>query len=147
MELAVTLRLGGDLDAAQKVLEDLVRKEPAAFAANDLLGDVLLAQGHPGQAIPFLEKALKLGPPPPHTQGVFGRAYALAGRPADAVRHLEQALPADEDGSVRYQLARSYQALGRAEQARAALQDYEAFKKALDAEARDAGPDRPLTPP
>jgi predicted Zn-dependent protease len=146
IELALTLRAAGDLDAARKLLEELARAHPDSFEANDLLGDVLVAQQQPERAIPFLEKALATGPAQPHTHGVLGRAYALAGRPADAVRHLEKSLSADEDGSLRYQLARSYQALGRAEQARTALQDYEAFKKALEAEGHETS-DRPLTPP
>ena len=57
-------------------------------------------------------------PAAPHAHGALGRAYALAGRAADAIPHLKQALPADVDGSLRYQLARAYQAAGQADEAR-----------------------------
>ena len=48
---------------------------------------------------------------------------------------------ADVDGSLRLQLARAYQAAGQAEQARAALKDYEEFRKA----APPGAPEDPAT--
>lgn len=143
VELAVTLRLARDFAAAQKVLEDVVRAEPDAPEANYLLGDVLLAQQQPERAIPFLEKAVRAEPRQPHAQGALGRAYALVGRPAEAIPHLQQSLPADVDGSLRYQLARAYQATGQAERAQAALKDYEEFRQAVQAGASTQA----LTPP
>lgn len=146
MELAVTLRLGGDFAGAQKVLEDVLSTGPDAFEPNDLLGDVLLAQQQPERAIAPLEKAVRMAPERPHAHGALGRAYALTGRPAEAVPHLEQALPADVDGSLRLQLARAYQAAGQAEKAQAALKDYEEFRRArpADSEGSEAPP---LVPP
>jgi predicted Zn-dependent protease len=79
--------------------------------------------------------------------GALGRAYALVGRPADAVPHLEKALPTDADGSLRLQLARALQAAGEAGKARSALADYEAFRKARgEAEGGDEAGGG-LTPP
>jgi predicted Zn-dependent protease len=145
MELAVTLRLHQDLAGAQQVLEDLHHKAPDAAALNYFLGDVLLARDEPARALPFLEKAVRLEPAAPHAHGALGRAYALSGRAADAIVHLKQALPADVDGSLRYQLARAYQAAGQADEARAALQDYEDFRKTLaGAEPAEEGA---ITPP
>jgi predicted Zn-dependent protease len=146
MELAVTLRQNRDFAAAQEVLEELHRAAPDAPDLNYFLGDVLLAREEPARAIPFLEKAVRLDPSAPHAQGALGRAYALAGRPADAISHLKQALPADVDGSLRYQLARAYQATGQQEQARLALQDYEVFRGSLDA-GSDTGDEGAITPP
>jgi tetratricopeptide (TPR) repeat protein len=146
-ELAVTLRLARDLPEAQKVLEELVQAEPDAPEPSYLLGDVLLAQDQPERAIRFLEKAVRGESGHLHAHGALGRAYALVGRTADAIPHLEQALPADADGSLRYQLARCYQASGQAEQARKVLADYEEFRKAVqaDSEAPDQAP--AITPP
>ena len=147
LELAVALRLGRDLTGAQKVLEELVAETPDEAQACFLLGDVLLAQDQADRALPLLEKAARLGPDQPQVHSSLGRAYALVGRPAEAIPHLKLALAADADGSVRYQLARCYQATGQAEPARAALADYEAFKKANapGAETHAQGP--PITPP
>ncbi len=144
MEMAVTLRLNHDFAEAQRVLEEVVRAQPAAAEPSYLLGDVLLAQQQPERAIPFLEKAVRLAPQQAHAQAALGRAYALMGRAAEAVPHLKQGLSADEDGSVRYQLARAFQAAGEGEQARSALKDYEEFRKAAEA---DPSGQAPITPP
>jgi predicted Zn-dependent protease len=141
LQLAVTLRLGQDFAGARQALEGMLKSAPDDPQANYLLGDVLLAEQQAEQAIPFLEKAIRLDPRQLHAHGALGRAYALVGRPAEAIPHLKQALPADEDGSLRYQLARAYQATGQAELARAALADYEAFRK------KAAAGVEPITPP
>jgi predicted Zn-dependent protease len=145
MELAVTLRQLRDLEGAQRVLDELLAAAPEAPDLNYFVGDVLLARDQPANAIPFLEKAVRLEPDAAHAQGALGRAYALVGRAVDAIPHLKKALPADVDGSLRYQLARSYQAAGRDADARAALQDYESFRAARA--AAQPAEDLALTPP
>ncbi len=146
IELALTLRLDHDFAEAQRVLEDVVRAQARAAEPNYLLGDVLLAQQQPERALPFLEKAVALEPKHIYAQGALGRAYALLGRAADAIPHLEQGLPGDEDGSVRYQLARAYQAAGRTQEAQAALEEYEEYQKATKADS-GAADQAPITPP
>ena len=146
-ELAITLRLAGDLPAAQDLLEQVLRATPDGAQPNYLLGDVLLGRGEPERAAGYLEKAVRLEPTAQEAQGALGRAYALTGRPADAIIHLRQALPADVDGSLRLQLARAYQATGQAEEARRALAEYEEFQKAAQAESESAGAGAALTPP
>jgi predicted Zn-dependent protease len=141
LQLAVTLRLGRDFAGAQAALEEVLRRAPGDPEASYLMGDVLLARQQPERAIPLLEEALRRDPRQLHAHGALGRAYALVGRPADAIPHLEQALGADEDGSLRYQLARAYQSTGQAERARIALEDYERFRKAVAARVE------PITPP
>ena len=144
-ELAVTLRMNQDLASAQSVLQDLLRAHPDAPQANYLMGDVLLAQDHAEQAVPYLEKAVRGAPGQLQAEASLGRAYALAGRAAEALAHLERALPADEDGSLRLQLARAYQAAGQADKAQAALADYEEFRKSAAAESESL--DAAITPP
>jgi tetratricopeptide (TPR) repeat protein len=146
MELAVTLRLGRDLAGAQLLLEELAAALPEAAEVSFLLGDVLLAQEQPERALPYLERAVRLEPGEPQARGALGRTYALLGRPADAIPHLRQALPADLDGSLRFQLARALQASGQAEAAQAAMKDYEAFR-AAQAAAGEGGPAAAITPP
>jgi predicted Zn-dependent protease len=143
--LGVTLRMNRDLAEAERVLEEAVRADPDAPDTNFLLGDLLVARDQPARAIPYLEKAVRAQPGVPHAQGALGRAYALVGRPGDAIPHLKQSLESDTDGSLRLQLGRAYQATGQGELARAALQDYEEFRKAAQPET-DA-PDVAITPP
>lgn len=145
MELAVTLRQTRDFAGAQRILDDLLAVAPDAPDLNYFTGDVLLARDEPARAIPFLEKAVRFEPDAPHAHGALGRAYALVGRPADAIAHLKRALPADVDGSLRYQLARSYQAAGQAEEARQALEDYDAFRKSRA--SAEPGEEPAITPP
>jgi tetratricopeptide (TPR) repeat protein len=147
LELAVTLRLNQDLAGAQQVLEGVRRDGFDTPEASYLLGDVLLARQQPEPAIPLLEKAVRLEPKLLEAHGALGRAYALVGRPADAIPHLERALATDSDGSLRYQLARSYQAAGRPDDARRALADYEAFRKAAGAGKEASGQGVAITPP
>jgi tetratricopeptide (TPR) repeat protein len=147
-ELATTLRMSRDLTGAQRAVEQALKVDPDFPQANFLLGDVLLAQDQPQRAIPFLEKSVRGEPEEPVAHGALGRAYALVGRPADAIIHLEQALPADGDGSLRLQLARAYQAAGQRERAQAAMKDYEDFRKEASPEAGDSAPRGPaITPP
>ena len=146
MELAVTLRQNRDFAGAQQVLDALLIKAPDAPDLNYFAGDVLLARDEPARAIPFLEKAVRLEPDAPHAHGALGRAYALVGRAVDAIAHFKKALSADVDGSLRYQLARSYQSTGQAEQARLALEDYEDFRKTFPADAQ-TGDEAPITAP
>jgi len=142
-ELGVTLRMNRDLAEAERVLGEAVRADPEAPETNFLFGDVLLAREQPARALPYLEKAVRADPQAPHAQGALGRAYALLGRPADAIPHLKESLESDTDGSLRLQLGRAYQATGQAELARAALKDYEEFRRAA------AGPpaEPAVTPP
>ncbi len=147
MELAEMLWLNRDFAGAQQVLEELLRAQPDEPGSNHLLGEVLLAQQQPERAIPPLEKAVRLEPARAEAHGGLGRAYALVGRAADAVPHLKQALSADTDGSLRYQLARCYQATGQTEKAEIALKDYEEFRKATQPGPEAYAQDATITPP
>jgi tetratricopeptide (TPR) repeat protein len=147
LDLAITLRLNQDLAGAQEVLEAALAGGGATPEASYLLGDVLLTRQQPEPAIPLLEKAVRLAPQLLEAHGALGRAYALVGRPKDAIPHLLRSLPADADGSLRYQLARSYQAAGEAEAARRALADYQEFRKARGAESEAPAQSTSITPP
>jgi predicted Zn-dependent protease len=147
VELAVTLRMAQDLAGAERVLLDVVRRAPDAAEPNYLLGEVLLARQDHARAIPYLEKAVRLDSAPPQGHGALGRAYAAAGRPREAIPHLERAVEADEDGTLRLQLARAYQATGQAERARAALAEYEKARAAARAGAEPEAPEAGILPP
>jgi len=146
-ELGITLRMNRDLAEAERVFEQAVRADPEAPEPNFLLGDLLVARDQAARAIPYLEKAVRADPRAPHAHGALGRAYALTGRPADAVAELKQSLESDTDGSLRLQLGRAYQATGQTELARAALKDYEEFRKAAAAPGAEPPADGAITAP
>ena len=82
----------------------------------------------------------------------LGRALLQAGDAAAALPHLEAAAAADDpesDGTAHYQLAQAYQRLGRADQARVALAEYQKRQAALRAETAPpaAQGGQELTPP
>jgi predicted Zn-dependent protease len=85
-------------------------------------GDILLSSQETAQAIPCLEMALKTDATLLPAHHALGRAYMLAGKPAAAIPHLQAALPIDQDGSLRYQLSRAYQAAGKMDLAKKTLE-------------------------
>lgn len=131
-ELATSLYLSRDYEAAAPLLEKLLRSDPASGELNFLYGDTLLQAQKGEAAIPHLERAVQAEPAELEARSSLARAYLLVGRFRDAIPHLKAALDIDEDGSLHYQLARAYQAVGESELARKMLAEYEALRKAND---------------
>lgn len=129
-ELATSLYLSRDYEAAAPLLRALLAQEPASADVNFLYGDTLLQGQKVADAIPALEAAVRLDPARADARASLGRAYLEVGRHADAIPHLKAALQTDEDGSLHYQLARAYQAAGHADLAKAMLEKYAAIQKA-----------------
>ncbi len=127
-ELAVTLRLNEDYAAAQPLLEKLVRRLPGSPEINYLLGQVLLNQQQPGAALVYLAKAHTLEPAFLPVRGSLGLAYLQLERLAEAVPHLEAALPTDQDGSLHFRLARAYQRLGKTDLAKSTMARYQQIR-------------------
>jgi TolB-like protein/DNA-binding winged helix-turn-helix (wHTH) protein/Flp pilus assembly protein TadD len=75
-------------DEAIHELRSLLAVHPDDLGALTTLGFVLAANGHPRDAIPALEKVVSVSNRSPAATGVLIRAYALAGRRADALRLL-----------------------------------------------------------
>jgi len=120
----------GDYEAADPLLEALVKQSPSSADLRLLHGDTSLQAQKIDQAIPALEAALRADPSLLPARASLGRAYIQAGRQADAIPHLKAALLIDEDGTLHYQLARAYQATGQTALAREMLEKYAAFEKA-----------------
>jgi predicted Zn-dependent protease len=129
-ELATSLYLNRDYEAALPLLEDLLKHEPASPELSFLYGDTLLQAQQVEKAIPRLEAAVAGDPAHAEARGALGRAYLQAGQPAKAIPHLAAALETDEDGSLHYQLARAYQATGQPALAKQMLEKYAAIDKA-----------------
>jgi len=87
------------------------------------LGFALIANGQPDEAIPVLEKALALSDRNPAVIGVLVRAYAHAGRRADALRLLDELKRRQQKGYVpTAAFVNAYLGLGDNEQAFAWLE-------------------------
>src|SRR6266853_3222553 len=88
------------------------------------LGFALIANGQPDEAIPVLEKALALSERNPAVIGVLVRAYAHAGRRAEALRLLDELKRRQQKGYVpTAAFVNAYLGLGDNEQAFAWLEN------------------------
>ena len=136
-----------DYVAALPLVEELLREQPTSPELNLTKGDILLSSQETEKAIPYLKASLKLNPKLLAAHHALGRAYMQVGQPASAIPHLEAALPIDEDGSLRYQLARAYQATGQPELSRKTLAEYEQRQKADLEDKSKLEEELKITPP
>lgn len=146
-ELALSVSLSGDNARAEALLRGLIKDEADSPEVNYLLGNTLLSQQKPDEAIPYLEKAVGRQPQLLTAQDALARAYLQIGRSAEAIPHLKAALPADQNGSLHYQLARAYQMSGQQELARTTLAEYERITKAATEQRRSLQEEVQITPP
>jgi tetratricopeptide (TPR) repeat protein len=114
---------------------------------NFLKGDILLNSQEPESAIPCLKTVLKLKPNLLQAHHALGRAYVQVGLQAAAIPHLQAALPIDDDGSLRYELAKALRATGQVELAKSTLEDSERRQKADREEKSKLEPQMKITPP
>jgi tetratricopeptide (TPR) repeat protein len=80
---------------------------------NYLIGDTLLEEQRPRQAVPYLNRALAMRPGFLDAEASLGRALAGLGAFQKAAAELEKAASADRDGSIHYELFRVYLRMGR----------------------------------
>ena len=137
-----SLWLNADYAPARTALEGLLRDDPDSAELNHLMGDTLLALDQADGALAHLEKATARRPDLLPARASLGRCYLRLGRAADAIPHLRASLAVDEDGSLRYQLARAYREAGMEGLAREALAAYQAL-----AAARTRVEQGEITPP
>lgn len=84
--LGFVLLANGQTQRGLRLMRDVIALRPDFADARFEIGKVLLQQGDIKGAIENLEAALHLGPEKPHIHYQLGRAYAAAGRKADAER-------------------------------------------------------------
>jgi tetratricopeptide (TPR) repeat protein len=137
LELATSLAIAKDCNAAIPLLQDVLRAEPNSPGANHVLGECLVDQNRPRDAMPFLEAALKKDPRLLPAESALGRAYFHSGDYRDAVLHLRKAINSG-DPSVLYQLAEAYGKLGDQK----ASTDYLTQYRAQMAQIREASQTR-----
>jgi tetratricopeptide (TPR) repeat protein len=146
-ELAKSYLLSRDAEHARPLLEALVKHQPDDPEVPLLYGEVLLEAQQVEEALPYLKAAAARDPASMNIHAALGRALAQSGQAAEAIPHLKAALPQDEDGSLRYQLARAYQATGQPDLAKPLLEEYQALQRAAQARAQTAPADAKITPP
>jgi tetratricopeptide (TPR) repeat protein len=123
--LAWSFHRSGDHAAAFALLTEFIKSRPNSRDLQFLCGASLLNLDQPENAIPFFETAARLDPPFLPAHAALGHALLLAGKAADAIPHLQAALPSDEDATIHFQLLRAYQLTGQTGLARQALTDYQ----------------------
>ena len=97
---------------------------------NLLAGEILVSRHEWTEAEDFLNKSLEAKPQAlPHVHILLGEVYEGTGRTQDAISQLQMGLPADEDGSAYYRLARIYSRMGNKVAADAAIEHVKALQE------------------
>jgi tetratricopeptide (TPR) repeat protein len=146
-ELANSLYIAGDYKSALPLIERFLQTNPDSAQLNLLEGDSLLHLEEVEKAVPFLEKALLRDPKLLPAHASLGLAYSRSGKSAAAVKHLQAALPLDEDGSLHYQLVRAYQSAGFDEKARQTMAQYQDIQKKAQAAKDELSKEAQIGPP
>ena len=84
VEAAALLRHNGHLAAAEPLLAQVLTLAPDHREGLLRLGEVLLEQGRPGEALPHWERLAELEPHNWQIQGHLSKAYSQLGRDAEA---------------------------------------------------------------
>ncbi|MDZ7639747.1 MAG: tetratricopeptide repeat protein [Bryobacterales bacterium] len=133
-ELVVSLYQAKEYAACARAADALLKTNPGDGHVLLLRGDAALSQQDAAAALPYLERSVAMNPAMLPAQASLGRALLQLGRAADALPHLELALPYDQDGSILYQLSQAYQQTGKTEEAKRMLVRYQTFLKRDQAE-------------
>lgn len=121
--LADAYSMTSDFDKATAELKHVLSLDPGQPDSNYLMGNILVFQHQYAEATPYLETALKGNASrAPAVHALMSRVYSSQGRTLDAIAELRQALGADQDGSLHYQLFTLYRKTGDAKAAAAALE-------------------------
>ena len=117
-----SLHAAGLHEESVRAAEIVAAREPDSAVGPYYKGAALLAMGRVAEAIPPLEESVRHGDASSESRVSLATAYLRAGRGSEAVPHLEAALEAGEEERLLFQLSRAYQAAGRPQDARAALE-------------------------
>jgi Flp pilus assembly protein TadD len=132
----VSLRRSEEAEAS---LREAMKREPADAEAAYFLGALLVQGGNFQEGAPLLERARATRPSFWGAWYYLGKAAALAGDHAGAVRFLTRASELrDDEPSIIYQLSRSLKASGRDEEAARAMQVYRTLQSKSQSQAEEA---------
>jgi tetratricopeptide (TPR) repeat protein len=146
-ELTESLFMAQNYRAALAEAESILQADPKSPELNFIAGDSLLRLEQPDKALPYLKAALTADPKLLAADASLGLALSRLGNHAEAVPHLEKALELDDDGSLYYQLARAYQALGDREKAAGAMAKYQQILKKTEEQKEAVAREAQIGPP
>jgi tetratricopeptide (TPR) repeat protein len=128
-ELANSLFLARDYQAAIPLIQELLSGDPGSPDLNFMLGESLWRTQQAESALPYLQTSLSKSPEMLPAHAALGLALVSLNKDAEAIPHLEKAESLDDDGSLHYSLARAYQSAGDTGKARAAMEKYQQIQK------------------
>jgi tetratricopeptide (TPR) repeat protein len=146
-QLAISLKLGEDYSAALPLFQKLLDQQPDSAEFNYFAGDTLLDLQQPKEALPLLKRAVARDPKSVAAQKSLARCELAAGQAANAIPHLKLVLARDEDGTLHYQLAQAYRAIGQIELSKKMLSDYESMQRSIAARNEAAKQATDITAP
>ncbi len=121
-ERVVQLIMDGRLDEGKRLLAATAPQHPNPAVLFYRVGLAFTDRGEPNDAALYLGKALVLNPTEPWIRFTLAEALVKAGRPAEAIPHLEAARAAGiEPVTTVYDLAGAYRLTGQTARAREAL--------------------------
>jgi predicted O-linked N-acetylglucosamine transferase (SPINDLY family) len=123
----------GRLAEAERLAATLLKAEPGHAGANRMMGFLMLQQGRPDAAMPFLAASLQARADPP-TLVNYGLALSAMGRNDEALASFDRALAAGADPfATHFNRGNALRALGRPAEALAA------YERALAQDGAQAG--------
>ncbi len=93
---AFALSKTGQLDVAEKMLENILAEHPAYYRANALLAEFRLMKGRVGEAASLMAAELEVNGKQPERQVQLGRLLLDQGRAEEAIAHFRKALLMDQ---------------------------------------------------
>jgi Tfp pilus assembly protein PilF len=118
LQEAVACHQAGQLDAARKAYERLLRRDPKNPNGLNLLGVLLASQGQLAKGIQLMRRAIAVYPPFPDALSNLGKALLDAGQPESALASCDHALSfAPDDPEIHNNRGNALLALGRPEDA------------------------------
>jgi Flp pilus assembly protein TadD len=119
----------GKLAEAETALRAELAIRPADTVTQQHLAIVLESLHKPQDAIAVLRQVLAAKTDLPDSQYLLGKLLLAQGDAAEALTHLEAAVAlAPEDASIRNQLGRAYQRLGRTAEAEKQFEEFRRIK-------------------
>ena len=146
-ELARVLFLAHDYKGAMELVQKLLAGEGNSPHLNFMMGESLLRTEQPGEAVSYLERALRADGKLVPAHASLGLALARLDRGNEAIPHLEKALALDDDGSLHYALARAYQQAGNAQRSRELMEQYQRIQKQNGEQKEELAKEIQISPP
>jgi tetratricopeptide (TPR) repeat protein len=116
--LAMALFSDGKNDEALATDKELLTETPDQSEGNLLAGEILVRSHHFGDAETYLTKIRDTGQKfMPRVHALLGEVYFATDRFPQALHEFKMGQVSDDDGSIHYQLGRTYQKVGDKEKA------------------------------